>query len=110
VIPCGGSGNIEYIEKQLKKENIKTITITDGDVKAEHSLKREVIELYADLDYINKRFSVNFRDIPQSKIKFFKSISIKDDIVKKILSSWARKNLEEDSAFVSELKTILQKG
>lgn len=110
VIPCGGSGNIEYIEKQLNKENIKTITITDGDVKGEHSLKREVIELYADLDYINRRFGTNFKEIPRSKIKFFKRISIKDDIVKKILSSWARKRLEKDSPFVLELKNILQKG
>ena len=110
VIPCGGSGNIEYIEKQLNKENIKTMIITDGDFEGNHSLKREVIELYADLDYINKRFGVNFKEIPTSKITFFKRISIKDDIVKKILSSWARKRLEKDSAFVLELKTILQKG
>jgi len=84
--------------------------ITDGDFEGNHSLKREVIELYADLDYINKRFGVNFKEIPTSKITFFKRISIKDDIVKKILSSWARKRLEKDSAFVLELKTILQKG
>lgn len=110
VIPCGGSGNIEYIDKQLKKENIKTIIITDGDVQGDHSLKREVIELYADLDYINQRFSTHFNEIPRSKIKFFKRISIKDDIVKKILSSWARKKLQKDSDFVQELKQILQKG
>lgn len=110
VIPCGGSGNIEYIEKQLNKENIRTITITDGDVLGEHSLTRQVIEQYADLDYINKRFGTNFKEIPKSKIEFFKRIKIKDDIVKKILSSWARKKLQKDSAFVQELKIILQKG
>lgn len=110
VIPCGGSGNIEYIEKQLNKENFKTITITDGDVKKQHSLKREVIELYADLEYVNKRFGTNFKEMPKSKIAFFKRISVKDDIVKKILSSWARKKLDKDSDFVLEVKNILQKG
>jgi predicted ATP-dependent endonuclease of OLD family len=110
VIPCGGSGNIEYIDQQLKKENIKTIIITDGDVQGNHSLQREVIELYADVDYINRRFGTNFKNIPRSKISFFKQIKIKDDIVKKILSSWARKNLNKESAFVQELQQILEKG
>ena len=110
VIPCGGSGNIEYIEKQLQKENIKTLVITDGDVLGKHSLQREVIELYADINYVNKRFGTDFKEMPRSKYEFFKRISVKDDIVKKILSSWARKKLDKDSAFVQELKQILQKG
>lgn len=107
VIPCGGSGNIEYIEKQLQKEGINTITITDGDMHTENSLKRDVIELYTDLDYVNKRFNTNFKEIPKSKITFFKAIKTKDDIVKKILSSWARKKLRKDSEFVQEVKHIL---
>jgi hypothetical protein len=110
VIPCGGAGNIEYIEAQLKKEGIKTIVITDGDVESKQSLKEEVIELYADVDYINKRFHTEFKEMPTSKKTFFKAISVKDDIVKKILSSWARKNLKRNSKFVNELKLILERG
>lgn len=108
VIPCGGFGNIEFINKQLKKEGFKTIVITDGDVEFEHALQREVIELYADLDYINARFKTDFKVIPKSKWQFFKKIKVKDDIVKKVLSSWARKKLEKDSDFVKELDVILK--
>ena len=107
VIPCGGYGNIEYINKQLRKEGFETIVITDGDTFFENSLKREVIELYADLDYINSRFNTNFEKMPESKIEFFKRIQVKDDIVKKVLSSWARKKLTKDSEFVIELNQIL---
>lgn len=108
VIPCGGFGNIEYIDEQLQKEGIKTIIITDGDTKFKNALKREIIELYADLDYVNKRFNTNFKEMPQSKIKFFKAITVKDDIVKKVLSFWARKKLHKDSEFTSELNDILK--
>lgn len=107
VIPCGGFGNIEYVKKQLHKEGFKTITVTDGDVVFDNSLKREIIELYADLDYVNKRFRTSFKVMPKSKIQFFKKIYVKDDIVKKVLSSWARKKLTISSEFVLELKNIL---
>ena len=69
-----------------------------------------MIELYADLDYINRRFHTDFKTIARSKISFFKHIKIKDDIVKKILSSWARKKLSKESDFVLELQQILEKG
>lgn len=107
VIPCGGFGNIEYVNKQLQKEGLKTIVVTDGDTKFDNALKRDVIELYADLDYVNKRFNTSFKKMPESKITFFKAIKVKDDIVKKVLSSWARKRLEKDSDFVQELNIIL---
>ncbi len=108
VIPCGGVGNIQYVKKQLEKEGFETVVITDGDTTEYNPLKREVIELYADVDYINKRFNTKFTLIPQRKKTFFKKIRVKDDIVKKVLSSWARKNLEEDSLFVQEVKSILK--
>ncbi len=53
VIPCGGYGNIQYVKEQLEKEGYNTITVTDGDVHSDNSLKRDVIELYADIKYIN---------------------------------------------------------
>lgn len=107
VIPCGGYGNIQYVKVQLEKEGYKTITITDGDVSLKDSLKREVIELYADIKYVNSRFNTNFKEIPRSKKIFFKRFNVKDDVVKKVLSSWAKKNLTLDSVFVQELDTLI---
>ena len=107
VIPCGGVGNIQYVKKQLEKEGFKTVVITDGDTSEYNPLKRDVIELYADVDYINKRFNTNFTLIPTSKRVFFKKFKVKDDVVKKVLSTWAKKNLDENSDFVLEVKSIL---
>ncbi len=107
VIPCGGYGNIQYVRKQLEKEGYKTITITDGDVDSGSALKREVIELYSDINYINKRFNTSFKEMPYRKKDFFKHFHVKDDVVKKVLSSWAKKNLTIDSSFVQELDTHL---
>ena len=94
-------------QQQLEKEGFKTIVITDGDTQGYNALKRDVIELYADVNYINKRFNTDFTLMPQSKRVFFKRFNVKDDVVKKVLSSWAKKNLDEDSIFVQEVKSIL---
>ena len=107
VIPCGGYGNITYVDEQLQKENFETIIITDGDVDSKNSLKRDVIEQYADIEYINNVFGSNFETMPKKKYDFFKRIKTKDDIVKRVLSSWARKYLEIDNEFVQELQSIL---
>jgi hypothetical protein len=107
VIPCGGFGNIVYVQEQLKKEGFVTLTVTDGDVNSSHSLQRDVIELYADPSYINKRFKTNFKELPSQKHLFFKAFHVKDDVVKKVLSSWAKKHLDIHNPFVQELKTIL---
>ncbi len=107
VIPCGGYGNIQYVRTQLEKEGYTTITIVDGDVSSDDSLKREVIELYADIDYINKRFNMSFKNMPRRKKEFFKKFHVKDDVVKKVLSSWAKKNLSLDSVFVQELDMLI---
>jgi len=109
VIPCGGYGNIQFVKKQLEKEGYTTVTVTDGDVgdPHEHSLKREVIELYADIDFINYRFNTKFQEMPSRKKEFFKRFSVKDDVVKKVLSSWSKKNLTLDSEFVQELGTLI---
>lgn len=107
VIPCGGYGNITYVKEQLEKEHFETIVVTDGDVHFDTSLKKEVIELYADVDYINKHFQTDFKVLPTKKHTFFARFNVKDDIVKKVLSSWARKHLTKDNEFVKELSTIL---
>lgn len=107
VIPCGGFGNIEYVKKQLEKEGFKTIVVTDGDVPTTTGLSREIIELYGDPEYINKRFNTSFKQLPNSKKEFFKQIKVKDDVVKKVLSSWAKKHLTIESEFVQELRLIL---
>ena len=107
VIPCGGYGNIQYVREQLEKEGYKTITVTDGDVSSKDSLKRDVIELYGDIDYINRRFNTNFKKMPSRKKDFFRRFKVKDDVVKKVLSSWAKKNLTLNSVFVQELDTLI---
>lgn len=107
VIPCGGYGNITYVDEQLQKENFETIIITDGDVDSKNSLQRDIIELYADINYVNSVFGSKFETMPTKKYEFFKRIKTRDDVVKRVLSSWARKYLEIDNEFVQELHSIL---
>ncbi len=109
VIPCGGSGNIGFVKEQLEKEDFDTIVITDGDTKFNGALKRDVIELYADINYINSRFGTNFKSLPEKKETFFKQFNVKDDVVKNVLSRWARKHLEIDNDFVQEIKILLER-
>ena len=109
VIPCGGFGNIEYVKQQLEKEGFHTLVITDGDVMNDTSLKKDIIELYGDIDYINKRFHTEFKKMPNSKRELFRAVSVKDDVVKKVLSSWSRKGLTLESEFVKELHGIITK-
>ena len=110
VIPCGGSGNIAFVKEQLEKENYQTITITDGDTKKKGSLEKDIIELYADKQYINNRFNTNFSEMPTSKNVFFKHINVKDDVVKSVLSRWAKKNLTNDHQFVKEVSELLKRS
>ena len=107
VIPCGGYGNIPHIDAQLQKAGFKTKVITDGDIKQKTSMKREVIELYADVAYVNKKFHTNFTKMPKDKWRLFNAAHTKNDVVKKVLSSWAKNHLSKDSAFVQELNTLL---
>ncbi len=107
IIPCGGVGNITFVKEQLEKEGYHTIAITDGDTNHFNPLKRDVIELYADLGYINQTFHTSFEQIPTSKFKFFKALPVKDDIAKNILSRWAKKNLTVDHPFVQEIAQYL---
>jgi hypothetical protein len=108
VIPCGGYGNIAFVKEQLKKSGYHTLTITDGDVTGkDYQLNKQVIELYADKAVINRAFNTAFNVLPKSKYTFFNHIKVKDDVVKKVLSSWAMHHLKKDSEFVKELKQIL---
>jgi predicted ATP-dependent endonuclease of OLD family len=107
VIPCGGSGNITFVKEQLEKEGHKTIVITDGDTHKKSSLQRDVIELYADKKFINERFHTKFDTLPTQKHLFFKQFHVKDDVVKNVLSRWAKKSLTLESDFVLEIKDLL---
>ena len=107
VIPCGGSGNISFVKEQLEKEGFKTLVITDGDTHKLGSLKKDIIELYADVDFINKRFNTNMKTIPTRKYVFFKHFSVKDDVVKNVLSRWAKNYLTRESEFVKEIDFLL---
>jgi len=107
VIPCGGSGNITFVKEQLEKEGFKTKVITDGDTHKEGALKKEVIEQYADINYVNQRFNTDFKTMPEKKHHFFKQFTVKDDVVKNVLSRWAKKNLTKNSEFVQEVDSLL---
>ena len=110
VIPCGGSGNITFVKEQLEKEGFKTIVITDGDTQKKGCLKREIIEQYADIKYINYRFHTSLKSMPDRKHYFFKKFTVKDDVVKNVLSRWAKKNLTIKSEFVQEVDSLLIQG
>ena len=45
--------------------------------------------------------------MPQRKHTFFKYFHVKDDVVKNVLSRWAKKNLTLQNDFVQEVKNIL---
>lgn len=107
VIPCGGCGNISFVKAQLEKEGHKTVVITDGDTHSKTSLKKDIIELYADISFINKRFHTTFKVLPTHKNDFFKRFHVKNDVVKNVLSRWAKKGLTLDSDFVIEVKALL---
>ena len=107
VIPCGGYGNIRFVQNQLAKEGYRTKIMTDGDVPGKNALKREIVELYADPEYVNKIFHTHFSALPRKKEDFFRAIGEKDDTVKHVLSSWARKHLTLHHPFVQEVKRRL---
>lgn len=110
VIPCGGYGNIPFVQAQFEKEGIQTKVIVDGDAFGEgHKLSRDVIELYADINYINNKFNTRFKTTPNTKNHLFNSIKEKDDVVKKVLSSWAKNYLTLNSSFIKEIKPWLNK-
>ena len=83
------------------------MVIADGDTHRKGSLQKEVIELYADVEYVNRKFNLNLAEMPDTKYQFFKHFSIKDDIVKNILSRWAKNHLTHDSEFVQEINNLV---
>ncbi len=109
VIPSGGSGNLKYVNEQLKKAGYKTLVVSDGDVSVPgYSLNKDIIELYVDEKFLRKTFNVTFKKPPKNKHQFFASINEKDDIIKKVLSRYATYHLYLHHPFVKELKSILE--
>ena len=109
VIPCGGAGNMRFVQKQLKKAGYKTVVITDGDVQTGgYQLKRDIIELYADVKTINSAFKTSFDAPPKTKALLFDAIKKNDDVVKQVLASWALHHLTESHKLTQEIKTILE--
>ncbi len=108
VLPCGGYGNIQFVERQLKKANFNTIVITDGDASVRgYKLTRDIIELYAEVETLNRLFQTDFSTVPKSKHALFRAIRQKDDVVKQLLANWARSALSREHAFTHELAAIL---
>ncbi len=110
VMPCGGHGNIQYVDAQLKKAGYKTLIITDGDVNLNgaYSLSKDIIEQYADITYINQRFHTNLTSMPKDKKQFFKAINDDPARVKHLISAYPMHHFANDNALISELDTILK--
>ena len=109
VMPCGGYGNIQFVEQQLQKAGYKTLIITDGDVTLDnsYSLKREVIEQYADHAFINRRFNTNLKAVPGNKHRFFKAIPEESSTIKRVLATYPLHHLPNDNPLIAEIKQIL---
>lgn len=109
VMPCGGYGNIQFVKQQLHKAGYKTLIITDGDITLENSykLEREVIEQYADVAFINRRFNTNLNTVPKNKHRFFKTIPEDSATIKKVLATYPLHHLPNDNPLINEIKTIL---
>lgn len=109
VIPSGGSGNLRFVDAQLKKAGFKTLVVSDGDVDVPgYSLNRDIIELYVDTDFLKKHFNATFKRSPQTKNQFFSGLNEKDDVIKKALARYATYHLYLSHPFVRELKSILE--
>ncbi len=111
VLPCGGTGNIQFVERQLKKADYKTIAVTDGDSDvSDFRLKREIIELYADYGFVNVKFRTDFTRQPKTKRELFKAINAHEDEVKNVLASYPTHHLYKSHPFVQEVSSILKRA
>lgn len=109
VIPSGGSGNLVFVDEQLKKAGFRTLVVSDGDVDVPgYSLKRDIIELYVDPEFLRKHFNTTMKRSPRTKRQFFNAIQEKDDVIKKALARYATYHLYLSHPFVKELEAILK--
>ncbi len=109
VVPSGGSGNLRFVDEQLRKAGFKTLVVSDGDVDVPgYSLKRDIVELYVEPDFLEKQFNASFKRPPQTKKQFFSVIHEKDDVIKKVLARYATYHLSASHPFVREIGSILE--
>ncbi|MFW5894701.1 MAG: AAA family ATPase [Bacillota bacterium] len=109
VIPSGGSGNLRFVDEQLKKAGFKTLVVSDGDVDVPgYTLQRDIIELYVDPEFLRKHFNTSMKRSPKTKRQFFDAIQEKDDDIKKGLARYATYHLYLSHPFVKELEAILK--
>jgi len=111
VLPCGGYGNITFVETQLKKANYRTLVITDGDMVSNgkyYRLTRDIIEMYTDINYLNKHLGTSFKAVPKNKKVFLKALDESDEVVKRKLASYATNRLHKSHPFVQELLSIIE--
>ncbi|MFA6843111.1 MAG: AAA family ATPase [Bacilli bacterium] len=113
VIPGGGFGNLNLLNKVLSQSGHQCRVIKDGDSNDhKNSLKLECIELYTPVDTLNKLFHLNLDSTPHDKKTFFKVCTHykrgKDDAVKAILSSRVNSFLTKDNPLIEEIKQLLK--
>lgn len=110
IIPCGGCNNIESVKDELTNKGYVCRVIKDGDSGSEEALERDCIELYTPLEILNAIFEKQEGEVPKDKISFFdtfRSDTIGDDTIKKILSDKVEKFLTVDNPLVLEIKKLL---
>lgn len=111
VLPCGGYGNITFVNQQLKKAAFRTLVITDGDMEGHQTyyrLKKDVIEMYTDIEYLNEHFHTKFKASPKTKKQLFKALNEIDDVVKRKLAAYATHYLYKAHPFVKEVQAIIK--
>lgn len=110
IIPCGGCNNIEPVKNELSSKGCVCKVIKDGDTGSENALERDCIELYTPLETLNTIFNKQEAEVPKDKTSFFntfRSDTIGDDTIKKILSDKVDKFLIVDNPLVLEIKKLL---
>ncbi len=109
VVPCGGHGNIKTVEAQLRKAGFRTLSVTDGDAYGgDYALSRDVIELYADIEFLNARFETDFTSPPPKKHALFSRLNVEEETFKRVISSYPAHHLHASHVFVRELASILK--
>lgn len=111
ILPAGGESNADALKKALEEIGKRCILIKDGDTNGNNTIKKDCIELYTPLEYLNNILNVNLSEMPNNKAEFFSKTVIEEernqDSVKRILASHADQFLDSNNPLVEEIAIFL---
>ena len=111
ILPAGGESNEDALKKALEEIGKRCILIKDGDTNGNNTIKKDCIELYTPLEYLNNILNVNLSEMPNSKAEIFSKTVIEEerhqDSVKRILASHADQFLDSNNPLVEEIAIFL---